>query len=105
MADNNYIIDRVKKSVHAIDPEAEIILYGSRARGTASEESDWDFLILTAISLDHKTKKRISRVLYEIEWETCEIISPLIHEKGYWQSPLNKVTPFYKNVTSQGISL
>lgn len=40
------LLEQVKQSVHEIEPDADIILYGSRARGDAHAESDWDFLIL-----------------------------------------------------------
>lgn len=32
--------------LHEIDPHAKAILFGSRARGTEHEGSDWDVLIL-----------------------------------------------------------
>ena len=40
------LLERVKQTIHEIEPDADIILYGSRARGDAHPESDWDFLIL-----------------------------------------------------------
>jgi predicted nucleotidyltransferase len=40
------LLERVKQAVHEVEPEADIVLYGSRARGDAHAESDWDFLIL-----------------------------------------------------------
>ena len=40
------ILTQVKQLIHQIEPEAEIILDGSRARGDATAESYWDFLIL-----------------------------------------------------------
>jgi predicted nucleotidyltransferase len=40
------LLERVKHAVHEVEPEADIVLYGSRARGDAHAESDWDFLIL-----------------------------------------------------------
>jgi predicted nucleotidyltransferase len=40
------LLKRVKTAVHTLSPTAEIILYDSRARGTAGVDSDWDFLIL-----------------------------------------------------------
>ena len=40
------VLQLVKNAVHEVDDSAEIILYGSRARGDHHEESDWDFLVL-----------------------------------------------------------
>ncbi|WP_461102555.1 nucleotidyltransferase domain-containing protein [Spirosoma koreense] len=41
---NEQFLQEVKRSVMAIDPNAEVWLFGSRARGDAREDSDWDFL-------------------------------------------------------------
>lgn len=41
-----YLLRRIKKLVHEIVPDAQIILYGSRARGDAHANSDYDILIL-----------------------------------------------------------
>ena len=41
------MMQRIKQNVLEVDPQAEVWLYGSRARGTANEESDWDVLVLT----------------------------------------------------------
>jgi predicted nucleotidyltransferase len=37
----------VKRTVLAIDPQAEIWLFGSRARGDFRDDSDGDFLVFT----------------------------------------------------------
>ncbi len=52
------------------DPDASIILYGSRARGNYSPESDWDFLILLNRNINDQIKTELRHRLYEIEWET-----------------------------------
>jgi predicted nucleotidyltransferase len=36
------LLEQVKQTVHEIEPDADIILYGSRARGDAHAESEWD---------------------------------------------------------------
>jgi predicted nucleotidyltransferase len=40
------MIDRIGKSIRSKDPNAEIFLFGSRARGDNRKDSDWDVLIL-----------------------------------------------------------
>lgn len=39
------LLQNVREAAINIEPEAEVILYGSRARGDAASSSDWDFLI------------------------------------------------------------
>lgn len=40
------IVNLVKQEVIHIDPKAEVILFGSRAREDFRPDSDWDFLVL-----------------------------------------------------------
>ncbi len=41
------VIDRVTKVAHRhLPPNSRLLLYGSRARGEARKDSDWDLLIL-----------------------------------------------------------
>ena len=105
MADREYILKQVKETVLGFDRNADIVLYGSQARGTASSGSDWDFLILTEIDHDYLTKKEIRKAVHLIELETDEIISIIIHSKKYWNRSQNAVTPFYKNVAEESIAI
>ena len=57
----------IKQAVGSIDPKAQIILYGSRARGTEKKESDWDILILT----DYKIK--VPKLMFMKIDETMEL--------------------------------
>ena len=43
---DNDILNRIQEPLHQSEPGAKIYLYGSRARESASSESDWDLLIL-----------------------------------------------------------
>lgn len=49
---------------HFGDEIKEVILFGSRAKGTASEDSDYDFLIILKSTPDWKTERKISDVCY-----------------------------------------
>src|SRR6056297_1810405 len=105
MASKDDIISRIKYSVHATDPEAKIILFGSFARGDHRKDSDMDIIIL--LEKDHVSRedeKRIKYPLYDIEFESGQVISPLVLSKSDWETR-HKVTPFYQNVHSEGIEL
>jgi len=67
-----HIAQLIKSNIHSIDPEAEIILYGSRARGDERSHSDWDILVLTGYTVDLSTERRFRNNLYELELETGE---------------------------------
>ena len=98
-----YILKEVKKVIHLFDLDAQVILFGSRARGNAEKDSDWDILILTSYPFDEKKKRAIIEVLFYTELATDQIISPIIHTKKYWTTL--KVTPLYHNVEFEGIEI
>ena len=98
----NYIIQLIKSSVRALEPNATLILYGSYARGDNRDDSDIDLLIL----LDNDTvtvsdERRITYPLYDIEFKTGILISPPVLSKKDWESR-HRITPFYENVTKKG---
>jgi len=52
-----------------VEPDAEVILCGSRSRGDALSDSDWDFLIPVDGPVNDERTNRIRHQLYEIEWD------------------------------------
>ncbi len=96
------ILKRIKKIVKDKEPSAKIYLYGSRSLGTEKDDSDWDLLILLdkeRISLE--VEQEITSPLYDLEFDTGEVISPMIYTEKEWNSKY-KVTPFYQNVMREG---
>ena len=99
------LLDQVKWAVRAVEPDAEIILYGSRSRGEFVSESDWDFLILVSGHLDDKRVDAIRHRLYEVEWECEEVISSIVRSREDWHSDLYQSMPFHRRVEQEGIRL
>ena len=102
MKDKDYILHLIKLAINKTEPDSTIILYGSYARGDYRENSDFDLLVL--INKDKVTRtdqKRIKYPLYEIEFETGTIISPLVFAKKEWET-LHWETPFYENISKEG---
>ena len=99
------ILQRIKRGLRKSKLNHEIWLYGSFARGQQTPDSDLDLLVLVETEvLNPKEKQQIAFDLYEIEFETGQIISPLIMTKNQWTQKHSK-TPFYENVTREAIRL
>ena len=99
------LMKQVKEAVLEIETNAEILLYGSRARGDSGEQSDWDFLILLDGNVDDKRTDKIRHRLYELEWESGEVISSIIRNKEEWNSMPFKTMPIYHTIEKEGIRL
>lgn len=97
------VLQLVKNAVHEVDDKAEIILFGSRARGDYHDESDWDFLILVEDENEREIWKKIRKKLYETELKTDEIFSSIVHSKNNWQN--YKLSLFYREVQKDGIKI
>ena len=87
-----------------IEPSAEVILYGSRARGDEQLDSDWDIIILTSLSSDIDSERKFRHKLYDLELDTGESFSVFVYSKQNWQN-IQRITPFYRNVTSEGVRI
>lgn len=101
----NKIIEKIKEVIYNSDPTAQIILYGSRARGTSKKDSDWDILILLNeknISISDEQKFR--HKLYDIEIDTGEVISTYVVSKYDWDTKYS-ITPLYFNINKEGVIL
>ena len=105
MHNESDILQRIKSSVNITEPEATVILFGSYARGDYKSDSDIDLLILLdKEKITHADAKRVVYPLYDIEFETGKIISPLLLSKKKWETK-HRITPFYKNILKEGVVL
>lgn len=99
------IVLRIKTVLNESAPNAKIILYGSFARGENRSDSDLDLLILLdSDKITYELEKKVKYPLYDIEFETGQIISPLVLTKNDWENK-HYITPFYENVVKEGIIL
>jgi predicted nucleotidyltransferase len=105
MIKNKSILLKIKELVKRNEPTATVILYGSHARGKNSKYSDIDVLILVDNDkITYSDEKRIKYPLYDLEFETGKIISPLVFSRKDWETN-HSITPFYHNIKKDGVQL
>ena len=102
---NITISQRAKEAILSVEPLAEVILYGSRARGDYTQFSDWDFLVLLDGEVDQQRTDRVRHQLHEIEWDTGEVLCALVRSREMWNRPQYQVMPLSKNIMLEGVTL
>lgn len=99
------ILAACKSAIESIDATAEVVLYGSRARGDATDESDYDLLIISDSQVTIEAEDRFRRALYDLQLETATVITVLMVNRDQWDAPLSRAMPLHQNIERDGISL
>lgn len=96
-------IEELKKIILDLYPDAEIILFGSKARGDYDKDSDIDILILLDMEVNSKLEEKIISDIYDIELKYGLIFGLLIKNRNKWNI-CYKCNPFLKeNISREGI--
>ena len=101
----NHWLYGLKAEIQKIEPTAQLILYGSRARGDAKPDSDWDLLLLTEnnkTSFEQEMKLRRPITLLELQIE--QVISLQIYNQEDWYKKYY-FTPYLANIQKDGLAL
>jgi predicted nucleotidyltransferase len=84
-------------------PDADLILYGSRAWGDAQEYSDYDILVLVDEPVSITLKDQILSSIYPLELETGAMLTLVTYNRHQWESLPYKEMPFHRNVERDGV--
>ena len=84
-------------------PVEKVILYGSKARGDANEDSDIDLLLVTSRPIHWRERKAIIDALFDIEMAHDAIISILIVTMKEWSEGIFTAFPIYQEIIRDGV--
>jgi predicted nucleotidyltransferase len=100
------LLRRCKEAVRRVVPDADVILYGSRARGDAQDEySDYDLLVLTDSEDTVDVEERARGALFPLEVETGAILTIIVYNRQEWNTEFHRQMPLHENIDQEGVSL
>ena len=92
-----------KAAILGVEPRAEVILFGSRARGEAHAESDFDLLAVTPEQVRQKDKGMYYYPIMESEMEHQELLCMHFISRERWGGRSNH--PFLRVIAREGVRL
>ena len=94
----------IRDTIRSAEPTAQIILYGSRARGDANDSSDWDVLaIVDKPRLSLEDRGNLQYLVWDKGLDMGEEINVFSYTKQQWEQAPPSL--FKKNVMREGILL
>ena len=99
------LLQDCKAAIQKVVPNADVVLFGSQARGQANQYSDYDLLVLVDSPADISIKEQLVSEIYPLELEAEKMISLVVYNKEQWNSPPYKTMPLHINIDLEGIVL
>lgn len=99
LEDDPVLAEIVRRLVEAYQPE-RIYLFGSRARGDAGPDSDYDLLVV--VPDDAPPERRRSRLAYQVLWGVKAATDVLVWTATDFQQHLPLCTSLPFTVTNEG---
>jgi predicted nucleotidyltransferase len=98
-------LEEAKKLLKNKFPVEELMVFGSVARGEATEDSDLDLLVLTSRPMSHSEEHVMSDIIFEINLSRETNISILVVDRKTWETGLWSMLPIHQDVIRDGVTI
>lgn len=98
------IAGKLKQRLLEIGSLVDFKVYGSRARGSAVEDSDMDVFIEVE-TLNRDIKEKIRQIAWEVGFEHLIHISPLIFTRHEIEESPLRASDIVRNISEYGVAI
>jgi predicted nucleotidyltransferase len=96
-------IEELSMKVKATFENSKMILYGSKARGDFTEQSDTDLLVIVEAEDSVTNMHLLSEILFEINFKYDTNISAILESNSKWRDSDYLSLPFPSTIVEEGI--
>jgi predicted nucleotidyltransferase len=84
-------------------PVRQVVVFGSKARGSDDAESDIDLLVLTSRPVRQEEKDQMTEALFDVELQRAVVLNKLVVPLEQWEQGLYRVLPIHAEVARDGV--
>ncbi|MEO0079365.1 MAG: nucleotidyltransferase domain-containing protein [candidate division WOR-3 bacterium] len=99
------ILQKLKARVSERLPLSRVVLFGSRARGDSTPDSDLDVLVVLDGPVSRESERYIRFVAWELSYEHGVVIFPLVVARTEWEEGLLSVSSLALAVREEGVEV
>ena len=103
--DDQQLLIRVRECAQEQCPQARIVLFGSRAKGTGRPDSDYDLLVILPDDIDQRVRSATMGCLYSLAKQLRKEFDREHVSLSTWQNPGSADRDFVEQAKNYGIEI